>query len=59
MIYFLPALDGALEQFTAMREREGAALKADILKKCAVLRELNRKNRREGRCCSGRIQTEA
>ncbi len=39
----LPALDGALEQFTAMREREGAALKADILKKCAVLRELTGK----------------
>ncbi len=39
----LPALDGALEQFTAMREREGAALKADILKKCAVLRNLTGK----------------
>ena len=39
----LPALDSALEQFTAMREREGAALKADILKKCAVLRELTGK----------------
>ncbi len=39
----LPALDGALEQFTAMREREGAALKADILKKCAVLKDLTKR----------------
>ncbi len=39
----LPALDSALEQFTAMREREGAALKEDILKKCAVLKDLTKR----------------
>ncbi|MCJ7856811.1 YicC family protein [Lachnospiraceae bacterium NSJ-143] len=36
----LPALDSALKQFVDMREREGAALKADILKKCAKLKEI-------------------
>ena len=39
----LPAHDSALEQFTAMREREGAALKEDILKKCAVLKDLTKR----------------
>lgn len=39
----LPALDSALEQFTAMRKREGAALKEDILKKCAVLKDLTKR----------------
>jgi len=38
----LPALDGALNQFVAMREREGAALKADILKKCDNLKTITK-----------------
>ncbi len=36
----LPALDAALKQFVAMREKEGEALKIDILKKCAVLKNI-------------------
>lgn len=39
----LPALDKALEQFIAMRQREGAALRDDILKKCKTLRSLTEK----------------
>ena len=35
----LPALEGALDNFIAMREREGEALKTDILKKADTIAE--------------------